>query len=185
MIYAINGASYDSNYLAHYGILGMKWGVRRYQNYDGSYTQAGMKRYNKALSDYEYAKDKYKIAKKNKADKATITNKRVALRSAERSLKKHYRHLAQDKMADKGKERYSRGETITGKASMLYDIGKISSVATAGAIYARNTGMLDKKTSDYILAGSAATSAAIWIAGLLQERGNKQLRAYYSHTSNY
>lgn len=24
--------------LAHYGIKGMKWGVRRYQNYDGSYT---------------------------------------------------------------------------------------------------------------------------------------------------
>lgn len=33
--------------LAHYGILGMKWGVRRYQNGDGSYTEAGKKRYSK------------------------------------------------------------------------------------------------------------------------------------------
>ena len=32
-------------YLAHHGILGMKWGVRRYQNYDGSLTAAGQKRY--------------------------------------------------------------------------------------------------------------------------------------------
>mgnify|MGYP003589323431 CR=1 FL=1 len=32
-------------YLAHYGIKGMRWGVRRYQNYDGSYTEAGKKRY--------------------------------------------------------------------------------------------------------------------------------------------
>ena len=33
------------DYLAHHGILGMKWGVRRYQNSDGTLTSAGKKRY--------------------------------------------------------------------------------------------------------------------------------------------
>ena len=33
------------SYLAHHGIIGMKWGVRRYQNKDGTLTNAGKKRY--------------------------------------------------------------------------------------------------------------------------------------------
>lgn len=33
---------YNYDQLNHYGILSMKWGVRRYQNYDGSYTKKGL-----------------------------------------------------------------------------------------------------------------------------------------------
>lgn len=33
------------SYLIHHGIKGQKWGVRRYQNADGSYTDAGRSRY--------------------------------------------------------------------------------------------------------------------------------------------
>ena len=35
-----------SNELYHYGVKGQKWGIRRYQNEDGSLTEEGKKRYN-------------------------------------------------------------------------------------------------------------------------------------------
>lgn len=41
---------YNDEYLMHHGIKGQRWGVRRYQNADGSLTYAGRKRYLKFAS---------------------------------------------------------------------------------------------------------------------------------------
>ena len=65
---------YESNYLCHYGLKGMKWGQRRWQNADGTFNAAGKARYFGANSDHrpdsvKEAKQKYKAARKeyNKA----------------------------------------------------------------------------------------------------------------------
>lgn len=52
-------SEYESNYLSHHGILGQKWGVRRFQNPDGSLTNAGKVRYDGSSGDVKrYAKEK-------------------------------------------------------------------------------------------------------------------------------
>lgn len=56
------------NYLEHHGILGQKWGVRRYQNPDGSLTEAGKRRL--ARQDTRWAKKNEKKITKYAMSKA-------------------------------------------------------------------------------------------------------------------
>ena len=49
------------NELYHHGIKGMKWGVRRYQNSDGSLTAAGKKRYDRDIRENDARKKENRI----------------------------------------------------------------------------------------------------------------------------
>lgn len=55
--------------LQHHGILGMKWGVRRYQNKDGTLTAAGKKRYS---AEMEKLKEEEKVLKNKQRTKAKV-----------------------------------------------------------------------------------------------------------------
>ena len=61
--------------LSHHGILGQKWGVRRYQNADGTLTAAGKKRYG-AENVYDIDNKKGLQRRLNDLDKAMAKNAR-------------------------------------------------------------------------------------------------------------
>lgn len=172
--------------LCHYGIKGMRWGVRRYQNYNGSYTKMGVERYRKSDTAYENAKNRkreVRDAYKNKsATKEEYKEASQKVKSTKKILKQDYKRLKTDKLADEGRELYKKGKTIGGN-TYVSDIARVS--ITLGSIAVSKilkSSIRDQRVANIAIGtinlGAMATN--LIIAGKTGQK-NKKLRAYYAH----
>ena len=95
MGYTCSGIIYK-NYLKHFGILGMKWGVRRYQNFDGTLTPEGKARYGKDAGFVDTKDLKEQIDKASEAYKlgtAIPIHKPGTYKNVDRVMKKLHEEL--------------------------------------------------------------------------------------------
>lgn len=153
--------TYEQNYLAHFGIKGQKWGVRRFQNEDGTLTNAGKQR---------YGDDNSEVKNWKKSDVKQLSDEELRRRNNRLQAERQYRDLT---TTDSERERNQFRKDLVRK---LMVVPVLAVAGIAGRKYiGKGADFLGKKISKY----GKQTIGKIKTNGLLKEAANRGHEKYF------
>jgi hypothetical protein len=178
-----------SDSLSHHGIKGQKWGQRRFQNEDGSLTDAGRSRYGSGFIGTRLESGRnYRLAKKaaKEARKARDNRAYKEVENAERSIEKGYKRGQNLSKKDLARQdaAYRKYNSDLAKSKSQYK----SDIAKAKADRKEANSMTDEQKAKLkkglmIAAGVAVAGAAAY-AGAKYMKNNKALETMMKDANN-
>lgn len=151
--------SYNYSYsdvLVHHGIKGQKWGVRRYQNENGSLTNAGKKRYS-SFATKRYARKAQKY--KDKADKALSEHKPDSIDRSNKYSRKAKEYSQRAKRSQEFDDNYTNELAKRGSVRDSVISALVGSLAYSAYVQQRAAGISKGRAIvNTMLAGSLASA---------------------------
>lgn len=155
-MYYIGDIPYGDKELYHFGIKGMRWGVRRYRNEDGTLTAAGKERYSSGegsgSSEDRVANAKNKKSFQKLSDHFKRGGDMFDVDGDERDKAIDYIYKKESKLLDSwwdNKFKYRRGEYDDETADKLSD----KQQQKYARQLAKNLGLPYNKETEYFLVG--------------------------------
>ena len=165
--------SYYYDYLTHHGIKGQKWGVRRFENEDGSLTPAGKARY----ADYDGPLSR----KKRKVVRDLRTKERKALQAATKAGDKA------DRADEKGRWRravkYDRQAKKYDAEADRYD-KKIQTIRRRAEKWAQSKARISDIGAATVSYGKEAVNKAVYKMTSPIRKANSAIDRYIANAPN-
>ena len=177
--YYVAGVPYTDE-LFHYGILGQKWGIRRYQNPDGTLTSAGKARYGTDVQRMA-AKDAQRVSDVNAAygvgsrTRKQLLEKEIKEKMKNKEYRKEYeeaskyvnvaKSLKRAESLHRNSGKFSRGKDLADRGyrpvrDVLNTLGSIglTAIGVYGTYYYAKKNGADLAAKALIVAGSASAA---------------------------